>query len=79
MALQPEFPHYQGFTITLRHTTLRRIPLRGWSARNRDIQHSQVRDIHDPRQDSNPQSHQASVRRPNALYHAATGICSYFS
>jgi hypothetical protein len=25
-------PHYQGFTITLRHTTLRRTPLDEWSA-----------------------------------------------
>ena len=30
-------PHYRGFTITLRHTTLGRAPLDGWSARRRDL------------------------------------------
>ena len=33
----PRSPHYQGFTITLRHTTLGRTPLDAWSARRRDI------------------------------------------
>jgi hypothetical protein len=30
-------PHYRGFTITLRHTTLGRTPLDEWSARCRDL------------------------------------------
>ena len=30
-------PHYRGFTITLRHTTLSRSPLYEWSARCRDL------------------------------------------
>jgi hypothetical protein len=30
-------PHYRGFTITLRHTTLSRIPLDEWSARRREL------------------------------------------
>ena len=30
-------PHYRGFTITLRHTTLGRAPLDEWSARRRDL------------------------------------------
>jgi len=30
-------PHYRGITITLRHTTLGRIPLNQWSARRRDL------------------------------------------
>jgi hypothetical protein len=30
-------PHYWGFTITLRHTTVGRTPLDEWSARNRDL------------------------------------------
>jgi hypothetical protein len=30
-------PHYRGFTITLRHTTLGRTPLDEWSAWRRDL------------------------------------------
>jgi len=30
-------PHYRGFTITLRHTTLSRTPLDEWSAGRRDL------------------------------------------
>jgi hypothetical protein len=61
----PRPPHYRGFTITLRHTTLGRTPLDEWSARHRDLwQHkTQQTDIHTPA-DSNPQSQQASGRRP---------------
>ena len=35
----PEPPHYRGFTVTLRHTTLGRIPLDEWSAlrRHKDL------------------------------------------
>ena len=49
----PGPPHYRGFTITLRHTTLGRIPLDEWSARRRDLylyntQHSQQTNIHAP-------------------------------
>jgi hypothetical protein len=33
----PGPPHYRGFTITLRHTTLGRTPLDEWSARRRDL------------------------------------------
>jgi hypothetical protein len=33
----PGPPHYRGFTITLRHTTLGRAPLDEWSARRRDL------------------------------------------
>jgi hypothetical protein len=33
----PGSPHYRGFTITLRHTTLGRTPLDEWSARRRDF------------------------------------------
>jgi hypothetical protein len=32
-----EPPHYRGFTITLRHTTLSRTSLDEWSARRRDL------------------------------------------
>jgi hypothetical protein len=33
----PGPPHYRGFTITLRNTTLGRTPLEEWSARFRDL------------------------------------------
>jgi len=33
----PRPPHCRGFTITLRHTPLRRTPLNEWSARRRDL------------------------------------------
>jgi len=33
----PSSPHYRGFTIRLRHTTLGRTPLDEWSARRRDF------------------------------------------
>jgi len=33
----PGPPHYWGFTITLRHTSLGRTPLDEWSARRSDI------------------------------------------
>jgi hypothetical protein len=34
---EPGPPHYHGFTMTLRHTTLGRTPLDEWSARRSDI------------------------------------------
>jgi hypothetical protein len=33
----PGPPHYQGFTVRLRHTTVGRTPLDEWSARRRDL------------------------------------------
>ena len=58
--------HYQGFTITLRHTTVGRTPLEEWSARRRDIYltHNTHKRHPCPRQDSNPPSQQVSGRRP---------------
>ena len=52
-----------------RRTTVGTTPLDEWSARRRDLyltttQHSQQTKIHAPRWDSNPQSQQASGRRP---------------
>ena len=41
----PGLPHYRGFTITLRHTTLGRIPLDAWSAHRRDL-HLTTHSIH---------------------------------
>ena len=34
---RPRHPNYQGFTITLRHTTLGTCPLEEWSAHRRDL------------------------------------------
>ena len=47
----PRPSHYRGFTTTIRHTTLGRIPLDEWSARDRDLYlhntlHSQQTNIH---------------------------------
>ena len=60
--------HYRRFTITLRHITFGRPTLDKWSARQRHLtcQHTTLtRDRHPcPRRDSNPQSQQASCRRP---------------
>ena len=61
-------PHYRGLTITLRHTTLCMTPLDRWSARRRDLYlathnaHKRQTSMH--RRDSNPQSQQASGRKP---------------
>ena len=63
---EPGPPHYRGFRITLRHTTLGRTPLDEWSARRKDTCM--------PRRDSNPQSQQANGRRPHALDRTTTGI-----
>jgi len=55
----PGRPHYRGFTIVLRRTTLGTIRLDGWSTRRRDIclttQNTRDRHIHAPRRNSNPQ------------------------
>jgi hypothetical protein len=60
----PGPPHYRGFTITLRHTTLGRTPLDELSARRRDLYlttHTLARDRYPcPRWNSNLQSQQAS-------------------
>jgi len=50
----PRPPHYRGFTITLRHTTLGRTPLDKWSAQRRNLYltthniHNRQTDIHAP-------------------------------
>jgi hypothetical protein len=65
---RPRPPLYRGFTVTLRHTTFVRIPLDEWSARRRDLyltKHNNHRDRHSLLlRYSNPQSQQASGRRP---------------
>jgi hypothetical protein len=67
---RPEPPHYRGFTITLRYTTLGKTVLEEWSARHSDLdlkntQHSPATDIGSER----PQTH--------VLHHEATGISKF--
>ena len=56
--------HYQCFTITLRHTTVGKTPLDEWSALLRDLYLTTHNRLSCPRRVSNPQSQQASGRRP---------------
>jgi hypothetical protein len=74
----PGPPHYGGFTITLRHTTLGRTPLEEWSAGRRDLYlttHNTQK-----RQTSMPlagfELAIPEIERPqiHALFRAATGI-----
>jgi len=62
-------PHYWGFTITFRHTTLGRSPLYEWSARHRDpyltTHNTQQTDIHGP----------GGIRTHNPSKRAAAGQC----
>ena len=59
----PGPPHYRVFTIILRLTTLGRTPLDDWSAHRKDKQSKETA-IQCTRRDPNPQSQQASGRRP---------------
>jgi hypothetical protein len=57
-------PHYRGFTITFRHTTLGRTPLSEWSPWLRDNKTTLTTDRYPClRRNSNQQSQQASSRR----------------
>ena len=64
----PRPPHYRGFMITLRHTTVFSTPLNEGSTWLRDLylttQNTQKRQTSMFRRDSNPQSQQASRRKP---------------
>jgi hypothetical protein len=65
------FPRYRDLITTLRHTTHSRTPLGEWSARRTDLYlttyNNHKRERHPcPRRDSNPQSQQASNRRPTS-------------
>ena len=66
----PGPPHYQGFTITLIHTTVGRTTLDEWLARHRDLypatHNHHKRQIFIPRRNSNPQFQQASCSRPTS-------------
>jgi hypothetical protein len=74
----PGSPHYRGFTIILRHTTLGRTPLDEWSARRRDL-YLTTHNIH-KRQTSmllagfEPAIPPSERPQTHALDRAATGI-----
>jgi hypothetical protein len=77
----PGPPHYCGFTITLRHTTLGRAPLDEGSARHRDLYLTSY-NIHRhpcPRWDPDPQPQHASDRRstPETARPLGSAILSY--
>ena len=74
----PRPPHYPGFTITLRHTTLGRTPLDEWSARRRDL-YLTKHNAHKRLTSMPPAGFEPKIpasERPHihALHHAATGV-----
>ena len=74
----PRSPHYRGFIITLRHTTLCRTPLYEWSARRRDL-YLTTHNTHNRQTSMPPAGFEPAIpttERPqtHALYRAATGI-----
>ena len=77
----PGPPHYRGFTITLRHTTLCSTALDEWSALPLpdNTHHVGEADIHAPGEDSNPQSQQVSGRKPTKLTVRSLGSDTVYS
>jgi hypothetical protein len=73
-------PHCQGFTITLRHTTLGRTPLDGWSARRRGLylttHNTQKRQTSMPPAAFGPTIPASERPQTHALDRAATGFGS---
>jgi len=71
--------HYRGFMVTLRHSTLGRTPLDGWSARHRDLylttQSSQQTSM--PPAGFEPTSPASERPQTHALDRAAIGIASF--
>jgi hypothetical protein len=79
----PGRPHYQGFTITLRHTTLGRTPLHEWSARRRDLylttHNTHNREIFVAPAGFEPVIPATERPQTHALDRAATGIGNYLT
>ena len=71
-------PHYQGFTIILRHTTHVRTPLDEWSDRRRDlyltIHDTHVRHTFMTLAEFEPAISVSKRPQTNAIDHATTGI-----
>jgi hypothetical protein len=75
---RPGTPHYRGFTITLRHTTLDSTPLDEWSARRRDF-YLTVPNTHRGQTSMPPAGFEPTIlaserRRTYAIGRAATGM-----
>jgi hypothetical protein len=75
----PEPPHYRGFTITHRRTTVGRIPLDEWSARRRDF-YVKTHNIHKkqtsiPSTGLEPAIPASKSPQTDVFELAATGIC----
>jgi hypothetical protein len=74
----PGPPHYRGFTITLRHTTLGRTPLDEGSARHTDLylttHNTQKRQTSMPPPGFKPTIPASERPQTHALDRAATGI-----
>jgi hypothetical protein len=74
----PMPPHYRGFMITLRHTTVSRTSLDEWSARRTDL-YLTTHNTHDRQQSMLPVGFEPAVPiserpQPHTLHRAATGI-----
>ena len=74
-------PHYRGFTITLRHTTLGGTPLEEWSARRRDLYLTE-HNTHNRQTSMPPAGFEPAIqvsKRPQT-HHMATGIdCTFYT
>ena len=75
---RPGPPHYRGFTITFRHTTLGRTPLDEWPARRTDL-YLTTHNTHNRQTSMPPAGFESTIpvsERPqtHALGGAATGI-----
>jgi hypothetical protein len=74
----PRSPHFRGFMITNRHTTLGRTPLDGCSARRRDLylttHNTHKRQTSMPPTGFEPKIPASDRPQPDALDRAATGI-----
>jgi hypothetical protein len=71
-------PHYRGFTITLRHTTIRRSPLDEGSARRRDL-YLTTHNIHNNKKSMPPTGFKHAIptsewQQTHVLDRTATGI-----
>jgi hypothetical protein len=75
----PGSPYYRGFTVTLRHTTLSRIPLDEWSAPRTGLylttSNTHNRETPMPPLGFEPTIPASGLPKIHALDRAATGIC----
>ena len=79
----PKPPHYRGFTITLRHSTLGRTPLDEWSARRRDLylttHNTHNRQTSIPLAKFEPTIPESERPQTHALARSATGVGRFAS